>query len=112
MVAVLGLGGCANDAREYQTPTQLVQAFIDAGGSCDDPAEVPEAMVGEGAHATGCFDDGVNMLIVFDAEEQQNRYIAEVASPDTALISGPRWVVVTEQADELADKMGGEVVRG
>jgi hypothetical protein len=109
LVAALALTGCAS-AKTYDTPDELVDAFVTAGGACKNPQEVMEAMIGEGAHATLCPDDGVNMLIVFDSEEQTNRYVADVATDGTTLVKGARWVVVSDDAGTLAGSLGGEVV--
>lgn len=110
LVAALALTGCAS-AKTYDTPAQLVDAFIEAGGQCADPREVEEAMVSEGAHATLCAEN-VDMLVVFDSEEQKNRYVALVASEETPVVAGERWVVASDDAEDLAGPLGGEVIAG
>ncbi|QJU54308.1 hypothetical protein SCB71_14275 [Herbiconiux sp. KACC 21604] len=110
LMAVAVLAGCSG-AKSYDTPSQLLDAFVAAGGTCDDPQDVMEAMVGEGAHAVLC-PENIDMLIVFDSADQKNRYVAQVASEESPIVAGERWVVVSDKAEDLAGSLGGEVVAG
>ncbi len=103
------LTACSSQPKEYDSVGQLVTAWKAAGGPCEDPADVTEAMVGAGAHAQLC-TPGVNMLLVFDSDESTNRYLASVIDGETQdVIAGPRWVAVGDHAANYAGSLGGEV---
>lgn len=110
LAVVLALAGCAGE-KTYDSPEALLSAYTSAGGACADPEEVPEDMVGKGAHALLC-SEGVTMLLVFDSEEATNRYIAQVSGAEGEMIAGTRWVVVGESVNERSGAMGGRVVTG
>ena len=65
-------------------------------------------MIGDGAHAVLCGED-VTMIIIFESAEQQRGYLADVIDSQTA-VSGDRWAVVTDAADDFAKPLGGVVV--
>lgn len=71
--------------------------------------QVPESMVGSGAHAAFCSSD-VNVLIIVDSGTVQNRYLAEsLGQSDLHAVVGPRWIVMTQHAEQLAGPLGGKV---
>lgn len=111
-LVAIALSGCAGPAgASYVSPSALHTAYTDAGGECDGPSEVPEAMVGEGAHALMCPD--VTFLIVFDTDEQQNRYLASVLDGESSqAVVGERWAVISEDPSAFAGKLGGTVETG
>ncbi len=110
-VAILLLSGCASETT-YESPSALLKAYVAAGRDCPNPSAVPEAWVVEGAHGLLC--PGADFLIVFDSEASKNRYLALTldGSSELQAVVGERWVVVTSDAKELAEKLGGEVKTG
>lgn len=105
-IAALTMTGCAATSATYASPEALHEAYVDAGGECADPQEVPESMVGDGAHALLCIEN-VTMLIVFDTADAKNRYLAQTGDVGEA-ISGERWAAVGPGLHDLADTLGGE----
>lgn len=109
---MLGLAGCSSNA-SYASPNELIDAYTAAGGACDDPQEVGEEMLSEGAHGAFCAGDGeIAMLVVFDSAEDKNRYIARVDTGnfDQQILAGERWAVVADNAADLKADLGGAVV--
>src|SRR4051794_27791863 len=106
VMASMVLVGCSSAQRTYPSPSALHDAYIDAGGKCDQPEEIDEAMVGKGAHALMCMED-ITMLLVFDSEEAKNRYIAQTVEGDTEAVVGERWAVVGEHMSDYAGPLGG-----
>ena len=107
-VAVLALAGCSSSAKSYSSTSSLKDAYVSAGGACATPTDVPESMVGAGAHAVMC-GETVTFLIVFDTAAQQNRYVAGVDG-ERPIVSGERWSVVGDDAPKMADALGGKLV--
>jgi hypothetical protein len=103
----LALTGCTQ-VKTYASPDQLKNAWVDAGGECDDATNVDETLLGDGANAIMCMPD-VTMLIVFDSQEQLNSYLAATIKDDVAGVSGDRWVAMIDNPDEYASKLGGKV---
>lgn len=115
LASALALPGCSGGAKSYPSPNALVDAYVEAGATCDDPTEVPEAMLSEGAHGLFCAADGtMAMLIVFDSQELRDRYVARVDTGDYdgEIIGGERWVVAGEGIMDYADPLGGEPIVG
>lgn len=106
--AALLLTGCAGGGAIYSQPEQLAEKYIEAGGACSNPQDVPESMVGEGASTLLC--DDLTFLIVFDSEESKNGYIAAIGDSESAVVGGDRWVAVGEGVSDKAGALGGKVI--
>ena len=104
----VGLTGCAASAT-YSSPEALKDAYVEGGGNCDEPLEVDEDMLSEGAHGIVCADP-ITFLIVFDSEEAQDRYIARTGEVDDYRYGGERWIASSESSD-LISKLGGSEVK-
>jgi hypothetical protein len=85
----LALTGCTQ-VKTYASPDQLKNAWVDAGGECDDATNVDETLLGDGANAIMCMPD----VTIKD---------------DVAGVSGDRWVAMIDNPDEYASKLGGKV---
>ncbi|MRH29933.1 hypothetical protein GH740_11530 [Microbacterium sp. SYP-A9085] len=105
---VLGLAACSGGA-SYSSPEALKDAYVDAGGSCDHPQDLPESMISEGAHAILCAPP-MAMLFVFDSEDAKNRWIATTGDSDMYTVAGERWAVAGEDKG-IIDKLGGAEVK-
>lgn len=108
-IAVLALAGCSS-APSYASPESLTDAYVEHGGECDNPQEIPESMLSEGAHGMLCGGDAMAMLIVFDSTEAKNRYIARTGG-DSGMVGygGDRWLAMSEVSD-VVSKLGGSEV--
>ncbi|PTL73808.1 hypothetical protein C1I63_13825 [Rathayibacter caricis DSM 15933] len=111
VLVVLLLTGCAASSTTYASPQDLQEAYSDAGGTCDDATDVPESMTSEGTHGVFCED--ATMLLVFDDETAQNRYVARIGESDAARLTGSRWMAIAisdeVDLDKFTGKLGGEV---
>lgn len=106
--ATLLLAGCAGGGASYSQPEQLADKYVEAGGTCSNPQDVPENMMSEGASTLLCED--LTFLIVFDSEENKNGYIAAIGDSESAVVGGDRWVAVGEGVSDKAGALGGEVI--
>lgn len=141
IAVLLALAGCSSttdeEAPAFAPPTQTVEpveqaaeqpkplgkvdgidelrtAYVNAGFTCDvwDPTEAPLYAAAQG----GC--DGQAVLSVFDSwdgvEEQAGNllYVSQEHDLGTTLVIGFNWIVNTNNADEVAEMLGGQVVGG
>lgn len=113
--AALMLSGCSAKGSTYASPNALHDAYVKAGGPCQDkPEEIPEDMLSEGAHGLLCLEDGVMaMLVVFDDTKAKDRYIARVDTGDYdgEIIAGDRWAIAGDKLPDLS-ALGGKKVAG
>lgn len=109
VLAALALTGCGG-APTYTSPESLADAYVEAGGDCDDPQDVPEAMLSEGAHGVLCAQP-MAMLIVFDTAEAKDRYLARTGDSDLVSYGGERWLASGEVPDVVSKLGGNEVTR-
>lgn len=109
----VAITACSGGGATYSSPEALKQAYVDAGGSCDNEMEVGEDMMSEGAHGIICAQP-VAMLIVFDSEEAKDRYLArtgELGESDWVTYGGERWLATGEPEDVLSNLGGSEISR-
>lgn len=104
----VALSACSGGATTYSSPEALKDAYVEAGGSCDDPIEVGEDMLSEGAHGIACTDP-ITFLIVFDSQEAKDRYVARTGESDMVSYGGERWLASSESGDVIS-KLGGSQV--
>lgn len=117
LAAALALGalvltGCSA-ASEYSSPNELLDAYKAAGGSCQDaPEEIPESMLGDGAHGLMCAtNETLAMIIVFDDAKARDRYVAQVDTGDYdgTIVGGTRWAIAGQDLPDLGP-LGGAVL--
>ena len=107
LIAALALTGCSG-ASTYSSPEALTDAYVEAGGECDNPKEVPEEMLSEGAHGMLCAQP-LTMLIVFDSAEAKDRYLARTGDSELHSYGGDQWLASSE-SEEVVSKLGGSKV--
>ena len=110
MLTALALAGCSAEGTTYSSPEALTDAYVEAGGECDNPQEVPEAMLSEGAHGVICAQP-LTTLIVFDSEEDMDRYLARTGDVEMVSYGGERWVASGEVGDVVSKLGGSEISR-
>jgi len=110
LLAAFTLTGCAGGGTSYTSPESLTDAYVDAGGECDDPADVPEAMLSEGAHGILC-GQPMAMLLVFDSTEAKDRYLARTGDSDMVAYGGDRWLALAEESDVISKLGGSEIAQ-
>jgi hypothetical protein len=91
--------------------SDLKDAWIAAGGTCDDWVE--DDVVQTAAQSGHCSDDDVFMTFADDsskAEAVDN--LKQFASTDipTTLLVGPNWIINDDSAPSYASKLGGTAV--
>ncbi|MEO2134602.1 hypothetical protein [Microbacterium sp.] len=106
--AALLFAGCAAGGTTYASPQSLKDAYISAGGQCDNPQEIPEAMLSEGAHGILCAQP-MTMLIVFDDKTSRDRYLARTGGSSLITFGGERWIAASESS-EVVSKIGGDQI--
>ena len=109
IMTTLALAGCSGSTT-YSSPAALADAYVEAGGECDNPQEVPESMLSEGAHGILCAQP-MTMLIVFDSAENKDRYLARTGGTELISYGGERWLASGEVADVVSKLGGSEVSR-
>jgi len=67
LALTLALSGCTQ-SQTYSSVDQLKDAWVDAGGDCDESTDLESSLVSEGADAILC-TPGIIMLIVFHTQE-------------------------------------------
>lgn len=107
LVSILALTGCG---ASYSSPEALEQAYVDAGGACKAPAEIPESMLSEGAHGVLC-GPPMTFLIVFDSSEAKDRYLARTGDSELISYGGDRWIASSEESDIVSQLGGSEISR-
>lgn len=107
--AALLFAGCAGGGSTYASPQSLKDAYVAAGGQCDNPQEIPEAMLSEGAHGVLCAQP-MTMLIVFDDKTSRARYLARTGGTSLITFGGDQWVAASESAD-VVSKIGGSEIK-
>lgn len=129
-LAAVALAGCASttasstesesaspSAARYATMTDLTDAFVAAGGICEDPQDGPEVsdLVDE-AVICGFRNDVLTLYKAgaFPAEDAGNLItVMREDGTDGGAVYGPNWLVITTNADEakaLEGAMGGTAV--
>ena len=106
-VAGLGLSACAAEAPRFESIDDLVAAYLDAGGECDDFVVYDETG-GDEAETAHCGIDTV--LTVTHTEEQTSDVATGAMLRGATVLVGSRWVVQDPDAPKLADAMGGTLL--
>jgi hypothetical protein len=103
-----GCGGAAPpDGGSYANVTDLKDAFVKAGGTCDDWSTHNKSILADSAGACGdayalsVYDDMEKMKLWVDAERKMSRPGAVV---------GKNWTISGINPKPVHDKLGGELI--
>lgn len=105
--AVTGLSACAADQQRFETVDELVSAYLDAGGQCEDFVIFDESG-GVDAQTAHCGIETV--LSVTESEEQTSDVATGAILRGSTVLVGGTWVVEDPAAAQLKDALGGTVL--
>jgi len=108
-VLLLALTSCGAPA-SYTSPDHLKDAYVEHGGECDSPQDVPESMLSEGSHGILCGGTSMALLIVFDSTQAKDRYLAR-SGAGMVTYGGDRWVAMSETPDVVRELGGSEITQ-
>jgi len=112
---VLGLSACAAEATPpepkatYDSVVDLRDAFVDAGGECDD--WVQGNRITNAAQSGDCSSSTV--LSIYLSEATRDETVTNLKSISIAgvhLLVGENWIINVEDPESYRDALGGTVV--
>lgn len=124
--AVLLLAGCSGapsensgpatppaDGGQYGSVVDLRDAFVAAGGSCDDWDQTNQ--VANAAESGSC--SSTTVLSTYTSESSRDEVVAAVKEigkvvGGSSQLVGVNWIVNSPDASDVRDKLGGTLVTG
>jgi hypothetical protein len=94
----------------YATVTALRDAFVKAGGSCDDWNETDVVTVA--AQSGDCSDSTVLSIYVSQTSRDQIVNFAKTSGVAAHLLVGKNWIINTPNPQKYVKNLGGTVVTG
>lgn len=121
LTAAMILTGCSGPATAtspspspvatYDTVSELKDAFVEAGGDCEDWQETNKVQI---ASQSGECGTHTVLSVYLSSEAVERRIEATKSSAFGAMggdwLVGENWIINTDAAAELKDKLGGRIV--
>ncbi|WP_026820630.1 hypothetical protein [Arthrobacter castelli] len=101
-----GCGGPPEGGGSFESVQELKQAFVDAGGQCDDWDEHNDG--GLSAESGSCGDEAA--LSIFENEENFELLKFTHAELGVGTFVGENWAINGSDLEAVAEKMGGTYV--
>lgn len=106
------LTGCGPEKNAtYETVEGLKEAYVDAGGACDDWSQTNAVEI---AAQSGECGDSTVLSVYLSPEAVERRIEATKASMFAEIMGdwlvGENWIVHADDATDLQDELGGRIV--
>lgn len=110
-VLLAGCGGPPADGGSYNTATELKDAFVKAGGQCDEwkpDSDPPFADATAGSCGRPGSDD--YLLYVFADKKDRNFIVTKMADVGVAAVAGLNWMILGSDEAAAHKLLGGELI--